>query len=528
MTTEPTHTDAPWWQGAVVYQIYPRSFADANGDGIGDLRGIIAHLDHVVALGADAIWLSPIYPSPLHDFGYDISDYTDVAAEFGSLADLDALVAAAHRRDLRLLLDLVPCHTSIEHPWFAEARRSRSDPRRDWYTWADPAPDGGVPNNWMAAFGGSSWTLDPATDQYYLHSFYPEQPDLNWRNPAVAAAIHGAMRFWLDRGVDGFRVDAIAHAIKDQRLRDNPPAAFGRSVFGIDPSGHERLWNVERPEVHDVVRGMRAVAEEYGGDRLLIGEVYTPAELLAGFLGGARDDEFQLAFNFELLHTPWQADALRLAFERSEAHTPARTNPTYALSNHDQVRHATRFGAAQVRVAALLLLTVRGTITLYAGEEIGQTDAVALPGAAQDRAGRDAQRTPMQWTAGGGFSDGTPWLPLTDPRDRNVADQAADHTSVLGLYRRLVTLRRDSPALHHGDQRSLLDLPDDLVGWRREANGERVVVVGNLGTADREVLLADLEGAEILLHTADPAAPGPLRLPLRLAPTTGVVVRQSE
>jgi alpha-glucosidase len=526
--TNPTHPEAPWWQGAVIYQIYPRSFADANGDGIGDLPGITAHLDHVVALGADAIWLSPIYPSPLHDFGYDISDYTDVAPEFGSLADLDALVLAAHERGLRLLLDLVPCHTSVEHPWFLEARRSRGDPRRDWYIWADPGADGKPPNNWVANFGGPSWTLEPATGQYYLHSFYPEQPDLNWRNPAVAAAIHEAMRFWLDRGVDGFRVDAIAHAIKDDRLRDNPRAAFGRSVFGIDPSGHERLWNVERPEVHDVVRGMRTVADEYGSDRLLIGEVYTPTELLAGFLGGASDDEFQLAFNFELLRTPWQAGALRLAIERSEAHTPEGTNPTYALSNHDQVRHATRFGEAQVRVAALLLLTVRGTITLYAGEEIGQTDAPALPGPAKDRAGRDAQRTPMQWTAGGGFSDGEPWLPLTDPRDRNVADQAADDASVLGLYRRLVALRRTSAALRHGEQRGLLDLPDDLIGWRRESGGERVVVVANLGTAAMEVPLSELEGGMLMLHTADPAAHGPLRLPLHLAPATGVIVRLAE
>ena len=346
---------APWWQGAVIYQVYPRSFADSNGDGVGDLAGILGHLDHVAALGVDAIWLSPIYPSPLHDVGYDITDYTDIAAEYGTLADLDALIAACHARGLRLLLDLVPCHTSVEHPWFAEARASRASARRDWYIWADPATDGGPPNNWVAAFGSSSWELDPPSGQYYLHSFYPEQPDLNWRNPAVATAIHDVMRFWFERGVDGFRVDAIAHAIKDDQLRDNPPAVHGRTVFGIDASGHERLWNVERPEVHEVIRGMRAVSDGYP-ERVLIGEVYTPTEMLAGFLGHGRDDEFPLAFNFELLHSPWDATAFRLAIERSEALTPAFTNPTYALSNHDQVRHATRYGAGAVRLAALLLL----------------------------------------------------------------------------------------------------------------------------------------------------------------------------
>ncbi len=526
-TTEPTHPAAPWWQGAVIYQIYPRSFADSDGDGIGDLRGIVQHLDHVVDLGVDAIWLSPIYPSPLHDFGYDISDYTDVAPEFGTLADLDALVTAAHGRGLRVLLDLVPCHTAIDHPWFVEARAARDATRRDWYIWADPAPGGGPPNNWIAAFGGSSWTLDPATGQYYLHSFYPEQPDLNWRNPAVAEAIHDVMRFWLDRGIDGFRVDAIAHAIKDDRLRDNPPAAFGRSVFGIDSSGHERLWNVERPEVHDVIRGMRRVTDAYAG-RVLIGEVYTPTEMLAGFLGHGRDDEFPLAFNFELLHTPWRADALRLAIERSEALTPATTNPTYALSNHDQVRHATRFGTDAVRLAALLLLTLRGTITLYAGEEIGQADAPDLPGPTRDRAGRDAQRTPMQWTPDGGFSTGQPWLPPTDPARRNVADQAADPGSVLSLYRRLISLRREVPALHHGEQRGLLDLPGDLVGWLRTTDRERVVAIGNVGCEAVTLARPELAGTEVLL-SLDPARGARLGDgTLTIGPGDGIVVRLAE
>ena len=526
VSTDPTaRTSAPWWQGAVIYQVYPRSFADANGDGIGDLAGITARLDHLVTLGVDAIWLSPIYPSPLHDFGYDITDYTDVAAEYGTLADMDALIAACHANDLKVLLDLVPCHTSIDHPWFSEARAGRDAARRDWYIWADPGPDGQPPNNWVAAFGNSAWSLDPRSGQYYLHSFYPEQPDLNWRNPAVAAAIHDAMRFWFERGIDGFRVDAIAHAIKDDQLRDNPPAAHARTVFGIDSSGHERLWNIERPEVHDVIRGMRRVADEYPG-RVLIGEIYTPAELLAGFLGHGRDDEFQLAFNFELLHTPWRADALRLAIERSEALTPATTNPTYALSNHDQRRHATRHGHDAVRLAALVLLTLRGTITLYAGEEIGQEDAPALPGPAHDRAGRDAQRTPMQWDASprGGFTTGEPWLPLTDPAARNIADQSADPGSPLTLYRRLIALRREHPALHHGAQRGILALPGEVIGWTREAPDERLMVLANLGADTVTVTHRELDGSRILIATELSREGTDVDGPLRLRAAEGLVV----
>ena len=260
----------PWWSGAAIYQVYPRSFADANGDGIGDLAGIRERLDHLAgtesSLGVDAIWLSPIYPSPLDDFGYDISDYTDVAPEYGTLADLDALIAACHERGLRFLMDLVPCHTSIEHPWFIEARASRESPKRDWYIWADAAADGGAPTNWTAAFGGSSWEWDEATGQYYLHSFYPEQPDLNWRNPEVADAMADVMRFWFERGVDGFRVDAIFAAIKDDLLRDNPPDRRPHAIpgFGRD-AGQDPLWSMNRPEVHDVIRHLRRVADEYPG-----------------------------------------------------------------------------------------------------------------------------------------------------------------------------------------------------------------------------------------------------------------------
>ena len=392
-----------WWEGAVLYQIYPRSFADANGDGIGDLAGILAHLDHVggtdASLGVDAIWLSPIYPSPLADFGYDISDYTGVAAEFGTLADLDALIGACHERGLRLLMDLVPCHTSVEHPWFVESRSSRTNPKRDWYLWADPGAGGGPPSNWNSIFGGSAWTWDPATEQFYLHSFYPEQPDLNWRNPEVAEAIAQVMRFWLARGVDGFRVDAIPAAIKDDRLRDNPPFRRPGAIPGLTIGGEQDpLWSMNRPEVHDVIRHLRRVAAEFPG-RVLVGEAYLPVEELAAYLGSGSDPEFDLAFDFELLLSPWEHRDLALAIERSEALHPPASWPTFAISNHDQPRHATRWGEQRTRAAAFLLLTLRGVAVLYAGEEIGMVDAdpSVLPDPPFDRAGRDGSRTPMQW-----------------------------------------------------------------------------------------------------------------------------------
>jgi alpha-glucosidase len=523
-----------WWEGAVLYQIYPRSFADANGDGIGDLRGIIDHLDHLAgtdaSVGVDAIWLSPMYPSPQHDFGYDISDYTDVALDYGSLADLDELVAACHARGLRFLLDLVPCHTSIEHPWFVDSRSSRESAKRDWYIWADPAPLGGPPSNWEAAFGGGSWKWDAATEQYYLHSFYPEQPDLNWRNPAVADAMAEAMRFWFRRGVDGFRVDAIFAAIKDELLRDNPPDRRPHPIPGLGgDAGQDPLWSMNRPEVHDVVRHLRRVAAEFPG-RVLVGEAYVPVEQLAGYLDTGADDEFHLAFNFEMLLTPWEHRHLTLGIERSEALHPPGVIPTYAFSNHDQSRHASRWGPERTRAAAFLLLTLRGVAVLYAGEEIGMVDAdpSVLPDPPFDRAGRDGCRTPMQWDASpqGGFTQGTAWLPLVDPQTRNVADQAADPDSLLSLYRRLIVARRASPALARGTHRSLFGVAPDVLAWVRETDGQRVLALLNTGGAARACdlrrLLAD--DGEVVIGTG--ARSGRVRLAgLTLDPLEGLALR---
>jgi alpha-glucosidase len=523
-----------WWQGAVLYQIYPRSFADANGDGIGDIAGIIGRLDHLAgvdsSLGVDAIWLSPIYPSPLADFGYDVSDFTGVAPEFGTLEDVDALIRACHDRGLRLLMDLVPCHTSVEHPWFAESRSSRTSAKRDWYLWADPGLSGGPPSNWTSIFGGSMWEWDPATRQFYLHSFYPEQPDLNWRNPEVADAIAGVMRFWLARGVDGFRVDAIPVAIKDALFRDNPPDRRPAAIPGLRVGGdQDPLWSMNRPEVHDVIRHLRRVAAEFPG-RVLVGEAYLPVEELAGYLGRDADDEFDLAFDFELLLSPWNHLDLELAIERAEALHPPDTWPTFAISNHDQPRAATRWGVERVRAAAFLLLTLRGVAVLYAGEEIGMVDADAsvLPDPPFDRAGRDGARTPMQWDGSplGGFTTGTPWLPAVDPTTRNVADQSADPASLLNLYRRLIAARREVPALGGGSHRSVFGVAPEVLGWIRELDGDRVLVLLNVGNEARTPHLPGLaEAGEVVLGT-DHRRNG--RIPLQaltLAPLEGLALR---
>jgi alpha-glucosidase len=530
VTPPADQTDAPWWAGAVIYQVYPRSFADANADGIGDLPGLISHLDHLAgadaSLGADAVWLSPIYPSPLADFGYDISNLTDVAAEFGTLADLDRLVAECHARGLRLMLDLVPCHTSIEHPWFVESRSSRGSAKRDWYTWADPGPDGGPPSNWRALFGGSAWELDPATGQYYLHSFYPEQPDLNWRNREVAEAIGDAMRFWFERGVDGFRVDAVTHALKDPLLRDNPPAGPPIPPFPADRTGHDPLRTDDQPEMPEVIRLMRSVADEYPG-RLLIGEAYLPVERLARYLGAGAAGGFQRMFDFELPHIDWGAEPLLRTIARAEQFTPSHAEPTWALSNHDLSRHATRFGERRSRLAAMLLLSLRGTICLYAGEEIGMVDAAASTVPARDRFGRDLQRTPMQWDASstGGFTQGTPWLSPVDPATRNVAAQTNNPASLLSLYRRLVALRRASPALRHGALSLVSGLPAEVVGWTRSSGEERVLVVANMGDDPATVDLSSVaDDGEVMAATG--SRHGSLLLDeLRLDPLEGLLVR---
>ena len=497
-----------WWRRAVFYEIYVRSFQDSTGNGVGDLAGITARLDYLNdgtpgSLGIDGLWLTPINPSPMYDFGYDVSDYCAVDPLFGDLGDLDRLLAAAHRRGMRVILDLVPNHTSHEHAWFADARASRSAARRDWYIWRDPAPDGGPPNNWVSSFGGPAWTLDAATGQYYLHSFLAEQPDLNWRNPAVVAAMQDVLRFWLARGVDGFRVDVIHKLIKDDQFRDNPPPDERDPHPIRDYFGQQHVWDHDRPEVHEIIRGWRRLLDQHGA-RTMVGEVYLlePAKVAA--YHGSANDELPLAFNFAFQWTPWDAALFRQRVEEVERLWPAGAQPTYVLSSHDAPRHRTRFGdhqlaAPRARLAALLLLTLRGTPFLYYGEEIGMRD-VEIPrerirdpvGKRFAGLGRDPERTPMQWDASpqAGFSStADTWLPLApDAQQVNVAAQTDDPDSLLSFYRRVIWWRKSAPAILDGSLR-VLDGSDDTFVYVRELGGQRLVVALNFATEPRRVAL---------------------------------------
>ena len=522
-----------WWQTGIVYQIYPRSFQDENGDGVGDLNGIRRRLPYLAELGVDAVWLSPIFPSPMADFGYDISDYTGIDPVFGTLDDFDALLEAAHGLGLKLLLDLVPNHTSDRHPWFVESRASRDNPKRDWYIWKDPAPGGGPPNNWLSEFGGGAWQYDEQTKQYYCHTFLAAQPDLNWRNPAVRGAIHDVMRFWLKRGVDGFRVDVIWHLIKDELFRDNPPDPDYAPEQQKPKRALIPLYTADRPEVHEVIREMRRVVDEFP-DRLLIGEIYLPIERLVDYYG--RDlSELHLPFNFALLNAPWQASTIAKLIDEYERLLPPGGWPNWVLGNHDRPRIASRVGAAQAGVAAVLLLTLRGTPTVYYGDEIGM-EQVAIPdAAARDPVahnlpglGRDGCRTPMQWNAGryGGFSQVEPWLPLEpNYQQRNVAALQADGTSIYQLYRRLIALRRQHPALHAGTYRAL-PINGEVLAFVREAGEERILVALNMGPAPAAMNLpAGLSEGRVLLSTFCDRAGERLSGALRLRGNEGAVVR---
>jgi len=492
-----------WWQTGIIYQIYPRSYQDSNGDGIGDLNGIVERLDYVKSLNIQAIWLSPIFPSPMADFGYDVADYTDIDPIFGSLDDFDRLLAEVHGRGMKLLLDLVPNHTSDQHQWFRESRSSRDNLKRDWYIWADPAADGGPPNNWLSFFGGPAWTLDEASGQYYLHQFVREQPELNYRNPQVLQAMLGEMRFWLERGVDGFRVDVIWLMMKDEQLRDE---LLDPDWDGVNPHASlQHIYTANLPEVHELVRRMRALLDEYD-ERMMVGEIYLPNDQLIRYYG-EQHDECHLPFNFQLIDLPWQAQAVREAVDAYEAALPVGGWPNWVLGNHDRHRLATRVGAAQVRVANMLLLTLRGAPTCYYGDEIGMENAPIPPEFVQDPpavnqpeiahiVGRDPVRTPMQWdgSPNAGFAEPgvRTWLPLADDfTERNVAVQAGDPASMLSFYRALTALRQSEPALMVGDYRSVDTGMDELFAYvRGAASGERFLVVLNFGNRDQRADLS--------------------------------------
>jgi alpha-glucosidase len=481
----------PWWQQASIYQIYPRSFLDTDGDGVGDLAGIRRQLDHIEWLGVDALWLSPVFPSPMADFGYDVADYCGIDAVFGDLDQFDRLVAEAHSRNLRILLDWVPNHSSSEHRWFVDSRSSRSAAHRDWYVWRDPAPGQGPPesrppNNWIRAWSDQpAWTYDPLTEQFYLHLFLPDQPDLNWAHPPLVQAMHDTLRFWLDRGVDGFRMDVIHCIGKDPALADDPVELAGLSHVPLN----------DRPETHQLLHGIRSVLDAHPTEAVSVGEVYLlDTAAVASYLA---DDQLHLAFNFRPLLTRWNAHRWRRQVEVAQAEHRPDQWPTWVLSNHDNPRHATRYGSeARARAAAVLLLTLRGTPFLYAGEELGLTDAEVPDDRLVDPGGRDGCRAPIPWDGSPthGWPTVDPWLPWPPDADtHNLATQRGDPSSMVHLYRRLLGARRASAALRDGSLELLAGYADDgphgdVLAYLRRSGEDRRCVLVSFADDDRDEL----------------------------------------
>ena len=519
-----------WWQQSVIYQIYPRSFQDSDGDGVGDLPGIVQRLDYLSWLGVGALWISPFYASPMVDFGYDITDFCAVDPLFGNEDDFRHLLTEAHRRGIRIILDLVPNHTSDRHPWFRDSSSSQTSARRDWYIWRDPGPDGGPPNNWLSEFGGSAWTQDAASGQFYYHAFLPSQPDLNWRNPEVRAAIHDVMRFWLDAGVDGFRVDAVTNFVEDELLRDDPPDPdFRPDMSAARPN--KRIFTIDRPETHDYAVGLREVLDAFP-DRVFIGEIHLPVARAMSYFG-EENCSFHLPFNFELLESRWSARDIAAAIDQYTILLPKNAWANWVLGNHDESRLATRLGVEQARIAAMLLMTLKGTPFLYYGDELGMRNgdipAAKLQDPRKDSMGteyaRDPQRTPMLWSdiPGGGFTSGEPWLPLNaDYRTCNVEAQQADPRSMLTLYRRLIQLRKTHAALVEGEQRPLRGHSELLV-YERLCPEERILVVLNFSKAPTR--FAGVDGS-ILLSTALDRDREQVAQELDLQPHEGVLVER--
>ena len=500
-------SNALWWQRGVVYQVYPRSFQDANDDGVGDLRGVAERLDYVAELGVDALWLNPFYRSPMKDFGYDVSDHCDVDPLFGTLEDFDHLLNEAHKRDLKVIIDFVPNHTSDQHPWFQASRSHRDHPRREWYTWRDPKPNGGPPNNWVSMWGGPAWTFDEGTGQYYHHSFLPSMPDLNWRNPAVKKAMFGVMRFWLERGVDGFRVDAAPLLMKDPLLRDNPPNLTGRPTFEKpfgDYDSQLHLYDQRHSDIHELFREMRRVLDEYSAEypRVGVGEVAIPDLTEWASYYGSALDELHMPFNFGLVSAPWAADVIARTVRELEANLPPGAWPNWVLGNHDQPRVASRVGDTQARLAMLLLLTLRGTPTLYYGDELGLHDVPIAPEQVQDPwewqtpglgLGRDPERAPMPWSeaeSAGFTSPGVaPWLPMDSER-ASVEAQQRDPNSMLRFTKRLLELRRATPALSMGHYKQVEMTNPALFAFERARERQRILVLFNFSDAEQRTGLS--------------------------------------
>lgn len=527
--------DLRWWQRGAIYQIYPRSFADSDGDGVGDLPGITERLDYLNdgtdrSLGVEAIWLSPFYSSPMADFGYDISDYTDVDPLFGSLSDFDTLLERAHARGIRVVIDWVPNHTSDRHHWFMESRLGRDSPKRDWYVWRDPNPAGGPPNNWRSTFEavGPAWTFDRGSDQYYLHSFTHNQPDLNWDNPEVEAAMHGVLRFWLERGVDGFRLDVIHKIAKDPQLRDNPNNSAGAAELR-----HDEGW----PTIHDRLRRIRSVVDEYD-DRMLVGEVHI-YDLPRFIEYVSTGDQLHMAHNFVFMHLPWDAAAVRASIDQFMELSAGSAWPAWFLSNHDHSRMVSRYGGgelgeARARVAAMLLYTLRGTPFIYQGDELGLPDAEIPRESAVDVDGRDPERAPIPWEppseagVAAGFSTGRPWLPVVADAERLcVRNQLEDSDSLLSLVRHLSWRRRHDGCLQRGEYRSV-EAGDGILAYMRELDGESLLVLLNFAAAPRGLDHSGLpDRAIVQLCTDRGRVPGAVALrELELRPNEGLLLRQ--
>jgi alpha-glucosidase len=537
----------PWWEEGVIYEISVPSFADSNGDGLGDLRGIIDHLDYLNdgtadSLGVEAIWLTPITASPLVDFGYDVGDYRSIEPRFGTMEDFDELLGACHRRGVKLILDMVLNHTSAEHPWFWESRSSRDDPKRDWYVWRDGRAPGKPPNRWLAVVEGSAWVWDEKTRQYYYHAFLPEQPDLNWRNPEVSEALFDVLRFWLDKGVDGFRLDLINFLYEDKRLRDNP------RKLGVRPyEWQKHLYDRSQPESLEAARRLRRVTDEFD-ERMMMGEVYTdsPEEAVA-YLGNG-EDALHMSFYLDFATRKWSAERFRRSVDHLENLIPARGWPCYYLSNHDLVRHFTRLGKggdalARAKVAAAMMLTLRGTPIIYYGEEIGMPNGKIARRDLVDPlgkkwwpipVGRDGCRTPMQWSGekNAGFSRVQPWLPVDpDYTSVNVELQRKEKGSLLDWYRRLLQVRAAKPALRAGTYRAIDGVPRGVFAYWRELDETGVAVFLNFTSrhvaVDGRLAGSEDGGWEVLLSSHDGGEHAVRDGSMRLGPDQALILEPS-
>jgi alpha-glucosidase len=532
---EPLRKSAPdsnetWWRNVVVYEIAVVSFQDSNVDGQGDLVGLLQRIDYLTWLGVGAVWLTPIYKSPNHDFGYDIADFCSLDPRFGNLEDFDKLLRALHDSGIRVILDLVPNHTSDQHAWFWESRTSRNNPKADWYLWAEAGANGGPPNNWLSRFGGSAWEWCEERRQFYYHSFLPSQPDLNWRNPEVREAIAAVMRFWLERGVDGFRVDASAVLIKDDLLRDNPPDPEANDKTP-PPQASMPVFTDDRPETMGCIEYIREVLDEYDG-KLLCGEVQGKTDRIGHFYGNSKP-RLHLPLNFALLDSEWSAISLQATVDAYFNALPHGAWPDFVIGGHDKHRVASKIGQAQARILAMLLMTIRGTPFLFAGDEMG-SEQVQIPSERiQDPfeklmkgfdLGRDPERAPLRWddTEGGGFTSGEPWLPLSRDRTRNIKAQQGDRNSLLNLYRELIALRREEPCLLQGEY-----LPrrakNDVFSFGRRMNDTEILVGLNISGEPR---LWEWEGCGVrLLSTRLDCKQEKVAGPIHLKPNEGVIVK---